>query len=188
MVLFRGIQDDILRMPSSEILRRVALIRTDVSEERSASIMRVTRIGELWTTLAVTGNRRTYFFAACIGCQLRLTVFIVHRFLSTWWWRRYDPPTRPFLQVPHGVISEYGILRVTICWTVYNNTGYDKRFNVSAHDTLCNPVTYGALCYAILSACRSEEPISRDLQMFQYCYKSNMQHVSCSSIRRLGFL
>jgi hypothetical protein len=38
--------------------RRVALIRTDVSEELSASIIRVTRIDEL-RTLAVTSNRRT---------------------------------------------------------------------------------------------------------------------------------
>jgi hypothetical protein len=34
-------------------------VRTDVSEERSASIIRVTRIGELGTTLAVTSNRGT---------------------------------------------------------------------------------------------------------------------------------
>jgi hypothetical protein len=37
----------------------VALVRTDVSDELSASFIRVTRIGELGTTLAVTGNRRT---------------------------------------------------------------------------------------------------------------------------------
>jgi hypothetical protein len=35
----------------------VALARTDVSEELSASIIRVTRIGELRTTLAVTSSR-----------------------------------------------------------------------------------------------------------------------------------
>jgi hypothetical protein len=35
------------------------LIRTDVSEERIAYIVRMTRIGELGTTLAVTNNRRT---------------------------------------------------------------------------------------------------------------------------------
>jgi hypothetical protein len=38
-------------MASSGTLRRVALVRTDVSEEFSASIIRVTRIGELGTTL-----------------------------------------------------------------------------------------------------------------------------------------
>jgi hypothetical protein len=41
------------------MLRRVALVRTDVSGERSASIIRVTRIGELGTTLAVTSDQRT---------------------------------------------------------------------------------------------------------------------------------
>jgi hypothetical protein len=40
-------------MTSSGMLRRVALVRTDVWEERVASINRVTRIGELGTTLAV---------------------------------------------------------------------------------------------------------------------------------------
>jgi hypothetical protein len=44
-------------MVSSGMLRRVALVRTDVSEQLSASFIRVTRIGELGT-LAVTSNRR----------------------------------------------------------------------------------------------------------------------------------
>jgi hypothetical protein len=46
-------------MPSSGMLRHVALVRTDVSEERIASFIRVTRFGELGTVLAVTSNRRT---------------------------------------------------------------------------------------------------------------------------------
>jgi hypothetical protein len=41
------------------MLIRVTLVRTDVSEELSASFIRVTRIGELRTTLAITSNRRT---------------------------------------------------------------------------------------------------------------------------------
>jgi hypothetical protein len=41
------------------MLRRVALVRTDVSEELNASFIRVTRIGELGTMLAVSSNRRT---------------------------------------------------------------------------------------------------------------------------------
>jgi hypothetical protein len=41
---------------SSGMLRRVALVRTDVSEEHSASFTRATRIGELGTTQAATRN------------------------------------------------------------------------------------------------------------------------------------
>jgi hypothetical protein len=37
----------------------VALVRTDVSEECSSSIIRVTRISELRTALAITANRCT---------------------------------------------------------------------------------------------------------------------------------
>jgi hypothetical protein len=44
-------------MASFGMLRSVDLVRNDVSEERSASIVRVTRIGELGTTLAGTSNR-----------------------------------------------------------------------------------------------------------------------------------
>jgi hypothetical protein len=44
-------------MPSSGLLHHVALVRTDVSEGHMASIIRVTRIGELGITLAVTSNR-----------------------------------------------------------------------------------------------------------------------------------
>jgi hypothetical protein len=43
-------------MASSGMLRRMALVRIDVSEELSAFIIRVTRIDELGTTLAVTSN------------------------------------------------------------------------------------------------------------------------------------
>jgi hypothetical protein len=41
-------------MGSSGMLRHMTLVRTDVSEELTASFIRVTRIGELGTMLAVT--------------------------------------------------------------------------------------------------------------------------------------
>jgi hypothetical protein len=59
------------RMASSGILRRVALDRTDVSEELSASFIRVTIIGELGTTLAVTSNRRTLVTASVVSSSPR---------------------------------------------------------------------------------------------------------------------
>jgi hypothetical protein len=58
-------------MVSSGMLRRVALVSTDVSEELSASFIRVTRIGELGTMLAVTSNRRTLRRNIGIGISLR---------------------------------------------------------------------------------------------------------------------
>jgi hypothetical protein len=85
------------RIPSSGMLRHVAVVRTDVSDELSASFISVTRIGVLGTALAVTGNRRTlrrntkmawYSFAAFVGCQLQPALILVHRFLSHWWMRR----------------------------------------------------------------------------------------------------
>jgi hypothetical protein len=60
-------------MVSSGMLRRVNLVRTDVSGELSASLIRVTRIGELGTTLAVISSRRTL---------RRNTKYQIHRFLS----------------------------------------------------------------------------------------------------------
>jgi hypothetical protein len=45
-------------MPSSEMLRRVALVTTDVSEELSASFIRVIRVCELGIKLVVSSNRR----------------------------------------------------------------------------------------------------------------------------------
>jgi hypothetical protein len=45
-------------MASSGILRHVAFIKTDVSEERSSSFIRVIRIDELENKLAVSINWR----------------------------------------------------------------------------------------------------------------------------------
>jgi hypothetical protein len=58
------------------MLRRVALVKTDVSEEINASFIRVTRIGELGTTLAVTSNRRTLVFLRSLR-RLLVTASVV---------------------------------------------------------------------------------------------------------------
>jgi hypothetical protein len=52
-------------MASYGMLRRVALVGTDVSEELSASFIGVTRIGKRGTTLAVTSNLGTIALCIC---------------------------------------------------------------------------------------------------------------------------
>jgi hypothetical protein len=65
------------------MLRRVALVRTDVSEEGNASFIRVARIGEVGITLAVTSTLRrniTHLMLLRRLCQLLVTLalFLVH--------------------------------------------------------------------------------------------------------------
>jgi hypothetical protein len=49
--MFSDSKEDKWRMASSGMLRHVALVRMDVSEELNTSFIRLTRIGELGITL-----------------------------------------------------------------------------------------------------------------------------------------
>jgi hypothetical protein len=83
-VWFEVLTQRLWRMPSSGMFHRVALVRTDVSEERSTSIIRVTRI---MRRLLVTAN-------------------VPSSPLSPWWWRCYVPPKHRFFQEPHVITSQ----------------------------------------------------------------------------------
>jgi hypothetical protein len=73
-----------MKMSSSGMWRRVALVRTGVSKERIAFIIREERIGELGTTLAVTTNRSTLYVVFLRSVLLLLITANVpsRRFLS----------------------------------------------------------------------------------------------------------
>jgi hypothetical protein len=58
------------------MLRRAALVRTDISEERNVSMKRMTTIGELGITLAVTANLSTIVFHHS-GIQLLVSTNVV---------------------------------------------------------------------------------------------------------------
>jgi hypothetical protein len=97
------------RMVSSGLLRRVALVRTDVSEEPGASFIRVKTIGELGTTQAATlRSVRRLLVAACVVPSSPI--------LSPWWRRRQVPPKRRFLQEPHGVTTQKTPFFKVISW------------------------------------------------------------------------
>jgi hypothetical protein len=92
------------------MLHRVTLVRTNVSEENSSSIIRVTRINELRTTLAVTNNRRT--FRRNRNSERRLFVtanvvtisFILVTLMMEW----LCPPKSRFLENTRRNIPENG--------------------------------------------------------------------------------
>jgi hypothetical protein len=60
-------------MPYSQMLRRVALVRTDVLEGPITSVIRTTRIGKLGTTLAVTSNQSTLLTEYFLYVNLAMT-------------------------------------------------------------------------------------------------------------------
>jgi hypothetical protein len=83
----------------------VTLVGTDVSEELSASFIRVTRIGELGTTLAVTSNRRTLIRSLR---RLLVTVSVVPNspILVTLMKEALSSYETRFLQEPRGVTPQ----------------------------------------------------------------------------------
>jgi hypothetical protein len=65
------------------MLRRVALVRTDVSEELSASFIRVTRINELGTTLAVISSVRQLLVTTSVVPSSPVLVILMKEALSS---------------------------------------------------------------------------------------------------------
>jgi hypothetical protein len=58
------------------MLRRVTLVRTDISEELSASFIRVTRIGELQEPHGVTSQKTPFFIVTAVKAS-NLTCIIL---------------------------------------------------------------------------------------------------------------
>jgi hypothetical protein len=71
------------RVLSSGILHHVALVRTSVSEECSASIIRVTRISKLGTMLAVTKMRQSLVTANIVPRSLILVTLVMEAIHSS---------------------------------------------------------------------------------------------------------
>jgi hypothetical protein len=64
------------------MLRRVALVRADVSEKLSASFIRVTRVGELGTTLAAKKYVRRLLVTASVVPSSPILVTLMKKALS----------------------------------------------------------------------------------------------------------
>jgi hypothetical protein len=85
------------------MLDLVALVRTDVSEKRSASII-LTRIGEVRTTLAVTNNRRMLRRNTLVSSSLILATVMMEAVCSS--------ETLVHTRVTRRNVSEDGIIIV----------------------------------------------------------------------------
>jgi hypothetical protein len=83
------------------MLRSVALVRTDISDEYIASITRVTRIGELRTS-AVASNR--LFLYSMLQLLVTANIVLSSTILVTLMME--VPPKRRFTQEPHAVTSQ----------------------------------------------------------------------------------
>jgi hypothetical protein len=67
----------VLKMPSSEMLRRVALVITDDSDEHIPSIVKLTRIGVLGITLTVCSAPKRRFLQDPHGVTSQKTAFFI---------------------------------------------------------------------------------------------------------------
>jgi hypothetical protein len=111
-------------MASSGMLRRVALVRTDVSEELNASIIRMTRIGELGTALAVTITDSCHPYDGGVK--------------------------RRFLQEPHGITSEDAILQTNTNSQVQIMRGCHAARTLDVMQPKCKHANDGNCCHFIV--------------------------------------
>jgi hypothetical protein len=142
------------------MLRRIALIRTDVSEDLSASIIRVTRIGELGTTLAVTNNRRRLVrntkWCSVRRFLVRASVVPSSPILVT---LMKVPPKRLFLQEPHGITSR----KTPFFFTLFSSRIATVLYSQYQH--VSGPIVHFWLHHNVI----------RDVKCYEFCFLAQVK-------------
>jgi hypothetical protein len=90
-------------MSSSGVLRRVTVVRTNVSDEHIGSVIKATRIGKLETPLAVTRNRCRLLVTANVVSSLPILVTLMMEALNSF-------ETSVLTRAPRRNITDDGIL------------------------------------------------------------------------------
>jgi hypothetical protein len=125
---------------SSGMLRRVALVRADVSEEPAASFIRVTKIGELGKTQAAISNRRRLLvFLRSVGrllvaaCVVRSSPILVTLIKEA----PCSSETSVLTRAARRNIPEDTTLHVHLVFALFSagKLPYDPRLIIIPHDT-----------------------------------------------------
>jgi hypothetical protein len=107
---------------SSGMLRRVALVRIDVSKELSSYFIRMTRIGELGTTLAVTSVHRLLVTASVVPSSLILVTLMKEALSSS--------ETSVLTRATRRNVPEAAILHSGSCFPSINHDHFELQLTL----------------------------------------------------------
>jgi hypothetical protein len=96
-------------------------------------------------------NVRSFFFAACFGCWILLTLILARPFLLPWWWRRYVPSICRLLQEPQGITSKKAVFFIMVQF----NIKFQHRLQRLSH-----PVPIDSNPHSETSPCKEQRRLS----------------------------
>jgi hypothetical protein len=111
-------------------------------------------------------------------------MFLVHRFLSPWWWRCLIPPKLRFLQRPHGVTSRMTPFFMVTAVKTSNVTCWT--WSILKLVTCCTWGPYGRCC--CLVGCGTVRYVTANLSFCEFlCFHPQSQDVGNANTQQDTF-